>query len=53
MGSNVGQGHQIDYVLSRFTDEELTLLDPALDHAVEAVKTFATLGPDRAMNMYN
>lgn len=53
VGSNFGQGHQIDYVLSRFTDEELTLLDPALDHAVEAVKTFATLGPDRAMNMYN
>ena len=53
VGSNFGQGHQIDYVLSRFTDEELTLLDLALDHAVEAVKTFATLGPDRAMNMYN
>ncbi len=26
---------------------------PALDKAVEAVKAFATLGPDRAMNMYN
>lgn len=53
VGSNFGQGHQIDYVLGRFTDEELTLLDPALDHAVDAVKAFVTLGPDRAMNMYN
>lgn len=53
VGSNFGQGHQIDYVLGRFTDEEQALLDPALDRAVEAVKAFVTLGPDRAMNMYN
>ena len=53
VGNNFGQGHQIDYVLGRFTDEELTLLDPALDKAVEAIKAFATLGADRAMNMYN
>lgn len=53
VGSNFGQGHQIDYVLGRFTDDELALLDPAIDHAVDAVKAFVTLGPDRAMNMFN
>ena len=53
VGNNFGQGHQIDYVLGRFTDEEQSLLDPALDRAVEAVKAFVTLGVDRAMNMYN
>lgn len=53
VGSNFGQGHQIDYVLGRFTSEEQSLLEPALDHAVDAVKAFVTLGPDRAMNMYN
>ena len=53
VGNNFGQGHQIDYVLGRFTDEEQTLLDPALDRAVQAIQTFVTLGPDRAMNMYN
>lgn len=53
VGNNFGQGHQIDYVLGRFSDEELALLDPALDHAVEAVKAFVSLGPDRAMNMFN
>lgn len=53
VGNNFGQGHQIDYVLGRFTDEELSLLDPAIDHAVDAVKTFATLGADRAMNIFN
>lgn len=53
VGSNFGQGHQIDYVLGAFNDEERVLLEPALDKAVEAVKAFVTLGPDRAMNMYN
>ncbi len=53
VGSNFGQGHQIDYVLGRFTDEEQTALQPAIDHAVDAVKAFVTLGVDRAMNMYN
>ena len=53
VGSNFGQGHQIDYVLGRFSDDELALLDPAIDHAVDAVKAFVSLGPDRAMNMFN
>lgn len=53
IGNNFGQGHQIDYVLGRFSDKEIVELEPALDRAVEAVKAFATLGPDRAMNMYN
>lgn len=53
VGNNFGQGHQIDYVLGRFSDDELQALDPALDHAVEAIKAFVSLGPDRAMNMFN
>ncbi len=53
VGNNFGQGHQIDYVLGRFTKEEEIALQPALDHAVDAVKAFVTLGVDRAMNMYN
>lgn len=53
IGNNFGQGHQIDYVLGKFTEEEQAALEPLLDKAVDAVKAFATLGPDRAMNMYN
>ena len=53
VGDNFGQGHQIDYVLGRFSEEEQVALEPALDRAVEAIKAFVTLGPDRAMNMFN
>lgn len=53
IGSNFGQGHQIDYVLGHFDEAERALLEPCLNRAVEAVKAFVTLGPDRAMNLYN
>lgn len=53
VGDNFGRGHQIDYVLGRFTEEESAPLEEALEKATEAVKAFVTLGPDRAMNMYN
>lgn len=53
VGNDFGQGHQIDYVLGQFSEEEKVLLEPALQRATDAVKAFATLGPDRAMNMFN
>ncbi len=53
VGSNFGRGHQIDYVLGRFDDEELAILEPAIAEACETVLCFATQGPDRAMNMHN
>lgn len=44
---------QADYVLSRFTAEEETLLAPALDRAVQACEVFTSRGLDAAMNTYN
>lgn len=42
-----------DYVLGRFTSEQLTLLAPALDRAVEAMEVFARTGIEAAMNRFN
>lgn len=53
VGNNFGRGHQIDYVLGTFSPDELSVLEPKIDKAVEAVKCFVEQGPDRAMNMYN
>lgn len=44
---------QRDYVLGRFTEQQLADLDPALDRAAEAAQTWATEGIDTAMNRYN
>ena len=53
VGNDFSRGHQIEYVLGAFTPEEHALLDTRIEKACEAVKCFATLGPDRAMNLYN
>ena len=53
VGDNFSRGRQIDYVLGRFTAEEQAELEPALERAAEMIKTFATQGADRAMNMFN
>lgn len=53
IGDSFSRGRQIDYVLGRFSDEERALLDTVILRAADAVRCFATLGPDRAMNMYN
>lgn len=53
VGSNFGRGHQIDYVLGQFDEEERATLEPAIAEACETVRCFATQGPDRAMNMHN
>ena len=53
VGAHFGRGHQIDYVLGRFDDEEQAALEPALKEACEIVRCFVTQGPDRAMNLHN
>jgi peptidyl-tRNA hydrolase, PTH1 family len=42
-----------DYVLGRFTAEQLTLLEPALNKAADAAQTFITHGLTKAMNTFN
>jgi PTH1 family peptidyl-tRNA hydrolase len=42
-----------DYVLGRFTDEQLTALAPALDKACDACELFTADGLDAAMNKFN
>lgn len=44
---------QADYVLSRFTEEELPGLESSIDKAAQACEVFATKGLDAAMNFAN
>ena len=53
IGDNFSRGRQIDYVLGKFSSEEISMIDPQIDKACEAIKTFATMGIDRAMNFFN
>ena len=53
IGSDFPRGMQIDWVLGRFSDEELTALQPRIDLAVDIVKSFVLAGIDITMNQYN
>ena len=53
IGNDYGRGQQIDFVLGALTDEEKEQMPEICKRAIEGIKAFATIGPDRAMNVVN
>ena len=53
IGNDFPQGGQIDWVLGRYSDEELQQLHPSIDTSVEIIKSFVLAGIDITMNQYN
>ncbi|MBP5338858.1 MAG: aminoacyl-tRNA hydrolase [Prevotella sp.] len=53
IGSDFPHGSQVDWVLGRFSQEELQVLEPRLELAAEVVKSFVLAGIDITMNQYN
>ena len=53
VGGDFPRGHQVDYVLGDFSDEENKLMPERLKLFGEAVLSFASVGADRTMNAYN
>ena len=53
IGNNFSKGAQVDFVLSRFSDEEFKVLVPMMDSAIEMVQSFCTAGLERTMSLFN
>lgn len=53
VGNNFNRGGQVDFVLSNFSQEELTALPPIMDKAEEMILSFCTIGADRTMSLHN
>ncbi|MDR2802353.1 MAG: aminoacyl-tRNA hydrolase [Prevotellaceae bacterium] len=53
IGNDFSLGQQIGFVLSEWTDEEKNALPPIIDKAVDAAKSFGTVGVERTMTIYN
>lgn len=51
--NNFSKGKQIDYVLGKWSDEEKKLLPERIENACHAVKSFAMIGLERTMNVFN
>jgi PTH1 family peptidyl-tRNA hydrolase len=53
IGSDFSKGKQVNYVLGKWSIDEHAELPNIIERAAEAVKTFAAIGLDKAMNLYN
>lgn len=53
VGSDYSRGHQADYVLSPFNDDEQKLIAEGIDKAHDAALCFIREGIVKAMNTYN
>ena len=53
IGNEFQHGKQVDWVLGRYSDEEMQTLQPAIDTAVEVIKSFVLTGIDFTMNAFN
>ena len=53
IGNEFTPGSQIDYVIGDFSEEEKQAMPAICDRVIDGIKNFATIGPDRAMNILN
>ena len=53
ISNEFSKGRQVDYVLSKWTDEENKLLPERLEKSVDVIKSFGTAGISLTMNTFN
>lgn len=53
VGNDYPRGRQVEYVLGRWTEEQRKELPELIKKSNEAILGFATIGLERAMNLYN
>ena len=53
VGGDFARGHQVDYVLGEWTDEERKAMPERLKIFGDAILSFACVGPDLTMNTFN
>ncbi len=53
LGDNFRRGQQVNFVLSKWDDDEAAELDTIMENACEIIKSFAAIGAERTMNFFN
>jgi PTH1 family peptidyl-tRNA hydrolase len=53
IGSDFPKGRQVDYVLGKFSDNDMINLLPKLDKAIDMILSFCTVGIASTMNFLN
>ena len=53
IGNEFQRGQQVDWVLGKYTHEDMRTLQPSIDEAVEIIRSFVLAGLDITMNQFN
>lgn len=53
IGNDFARGAQVDWVLGRYSDDDMKVLQPSIDTAVDIIKSFVLAGINITMNQYN
>ncbi len=53
VGGDFPKGSQVQYVLGKWTKEELEIISPRIEKASDLVLSFGTIGVERTMNFFN
>ncbi len=53
VGNNFPKGMQVEFVLSRWHQEEIPIVRLKIEKCIEVIENFATIGIDRTMNTIN
>lgn len=53
IGNNFQKGGQVNFVIGSMTDEEKAAMPEICNSVISGIKDFVTIGPDRAMNIFN
>ena len=53
IGKDFARGAQVDWVLGRYSDDDMKVLQPSIDTAVDIIKSSVLAGIHITMNQYN
>ena len=53
IGNNYPKGMQVDFVLGKWSKEELPLVNKKIEKCVETIESFASIGLEHTMNLMN
>ena len=53
IGNQFPKGRQVDFVLGKWTPEEVPVVNKKIESCVEIIESFAAIGIERTMNMAN
>jgi peptidyl-tRNA hydrolase, PTH1 family len=53
VGNNFSKGKQVNFVLGKWTESELPLVQQKVRKGVEVIESFVTIGIERTMSRYN